>query len=131
MAITKRNVNVKLTIETIKKLIKEELTMLESEYGEEFNPQMELPAGHKGDKTRSWKGSTLGYSMVLNYNDDKNKAIYYSYVKKLIQHPWTIDMIIEAAAERIKDFFYEMIEGMEMENIVNSYIFRNLYKGFN
>ena len=38
-------------------------------------------------------------------------------------------MIIEAAAERIKDFFYEMIEGMEMENIVNSYIFRNLYKG--
>lgn len=117
----------KLTIETLKKLIKEELNLLESQYGEEFNPQMKLPPDHEGNKITSWKGSELGYHKVLDPSDDRNEAIYESYAKKLIQHSWTIDMIIEGAVEKIKESLYEMMQGMEIEDIANSYIFIDFY----
>jgi hypothetical protein len=84
----------KLTIETIKKLIKEELTMLESEYGEEFGPQMQLPKDHKGNESVS-----TGF---LDYEDDRNKPIYTSYVNQLIKYPWTLDKIIHAAGEAVQ-----------------------------
>lgn len=82
----------KLTTDIIRRLIKEELSLFESQYGEEFNPQMELPKGHKGKKNNEY----------LSYEDDKNHQIYQSYVDQLKKHSWTIDMIIEGALEMAK-----------------------------
>ena len=95
----------KLTIETLKQLIKEELNLLENEYGEEFRPQMELPKGHEGERSLS-----TGH---LDYDDDINKPIYNSYVNQLIKHPWTLERIIDAAVEALQKETLENIPDIQ------------------